>query len=136
MMRQLWINETRRLLAVDSFVKITVQEGVGHIHLIDGPGLGSGKSKDYPNGGRFNNRTESLPIIHAGLSSEAANHPASLLPRQSAVRVHLVSINPFTGNHVRTWRTRNQRPSVILQQSIKFIEHCSAPIWIFEFLAI
>jgi hypothetical protein len=40
--------------------------------------------------------------------------------------------DPFSGDHINTCRTRNQRLSIIPQQGIVFIEHRSVPIRVFE----
>jgi hypothetical protein len=82
--------------------------------------LRNGKREDHSNFSRLNHWTKGFPVIHSGLLRESSNDLAGFVPCQADVRVEFVSEYPFAGDNVNTCRTRYQRPSVILQQRIKF----------------
>ena len=61
------INKSRRLLAVDCLLQMTMKEGILHVGLMDWPRAGYGEAEDDPNRGRFDNRTESLIVVESML---------------------------------------------------------------------
>lgn len=72
MIRVRGINETQGLSAVDDLTKITMEECVFHIKLVDGPRAGRGKTEHHVNSSGFDKRTECLRVVDARLLSEAA----------------------------------------------------------------
>ena len=61
------INKSRRLLAVDCLLQMTMKEGILHVELMDRPRPRYGEAEDDPNRGRFDNRTESLVVVESML---------------------------------------------------------------------
>jgi len=61
------INKSRRLLAVDCLLQMTMKEGILHVELMDRPRARYGEAEDDPNRGRFDNRTESLVVVESML---------------------------------------------------------------------
>jgi hypothetical protein len=108
------VEKTRRLLTVNSFIEMPMEEGIFDVQLMDGPRVHRGNAQHKANGCRFDDRTESLTIVHSMLLRETMHHPACLVPRKRAVGMELVAKNLLSGYHVDTCRTRNQRPRVIL----------------------
>jgi hypothetical protein len=78
-------------------------------------------------GGRLDNRVESLIVVDDGPLGEAAKDPACLVLFQGAVRVELALEDPFAGDDVGANRTRDKIPSVLGDQSIIFFHHGMAP---------
>ena len=114
MVRSGGIHKPRGLRAIDRLVKIAMKESILHIELMNGPRVGGGKAQDDANGGRLDNRTESLSIINAFLLIEPANNLSCFVASQRAVGVELVTKNPFPRDHVDTCRFRHQRPSKVV----------------------
>jgi hypothetical protein len=46
-----WINDARRLLAVDCLVQMAVKKGVLHVQLMDRPGARNNDAENSPDGG-------------------------------------------------------------------------------------
>jgi hypothetical protein len=101
------VNKTRRLLTINCFLKMPMEECILDIHLVDGPRVHRGNAEDQTNGGRLDYGTECLAVVHAMLLSETTNHPPSFVPRERAIRVEFVPKNPLPRHHVDTCRTRN-----------------------------
>jgi hypothetical protein len=101
------------MLTVDSFLEITMQKCVFDVKLMDGPRFRGDNGKNHMDCGWLDDRTEGFAIINTGLLSETTNHPSSFIARERAVGVELVAKNPLSGDNIDTYRTRNQRPSVI-----------------------
>lgn len=59
MIRGCWMNETRWLLAVDSFLEVTMEKSILDIQLMNGPIARSGDAEDSLDGGWFHHQTES-----------------------------------------------------------------------------
>jgi hypothetical protein len=83
------VDETRRLLAVDSLLKVTMKKSIVHIELVKRPATGRGNTQDGPNGRRFDNRTEGLIVVDTNLLVVAADNPAGLVTGKSTIGVVL-----------------------------------------------
>jgi hypothetical protein len=59
------VDETRRLLAVDSLLKVTMKKSILHIELVKSPATGRGNTQEGLNGRRFDNRTEGLVVVES-----------------------------------------------------------------------
>lgn len=69
------VNETGELLTVDSLIKSAMAEGVFDVKLMNRPRKRGGDAKNNTYGGGFNNRTEGLIKVDAGLLGITANDP-------------------------------------------------------------
>ena len=79
MIRPRAINETSRLYTIDSLIKGAMQESILHIELMDMQTMEESHCERCTNGGRFDNRTESLIKINSRTLSEPAKNPTSLV---------------------------------------------------------
>ena len=75
MARIVGVDETTRLLTEHLLVKMTMQESIRHIELVDWPGTRNSKLEDSADRARFDNRGEGVGEVHAGTLAEAAQHP-------------------------------------------------------------
>jgi hypothetical protein len=73
------VNETGWLLRVDRLVQVTVKKRVLHVQLMDRPGARGGDAEDDPDGGRFDDRAESLIVVDAVTLREATNDPSGFM---------------------------------------------------------
>lgn len=90
-----------------------MEESALDIKLMNRPILGYGKTENGADGGRFDNRTERLVIVHSWTLSKAAQDPASFVSLQSPVSLKLVTKNLLAGDDVDAGRTRNEVPRVV-----------------------
>ena len=74
-----WIFKTQRLLAVDSFLKGTMEESIFNIKLVNGPGRRDSNTKNGANGARFNNRREGFFVINSLLLRKATTNPPGFI---------------------------------------------------------
>ena len=58
---------------------MAVEEGVGDIHLVNGPTARNGELEDSADRARFDNRGERLREINSSVLAKTADHPASLV---------------------------------------------------------
>lgn len=86
MIRMIVGDEAGRLIAVDSFGKVTVQERVLDIELMDDPSPGSCKMKNCPDGGRLDHRREGLMKIDPWSLREPAYNPSGFAAFKAAIR--------------------------------------------------
>jgi hypothetical protein len=117
------VDETRRLLAVDSLLKVTMKESVLHIELVKRPTTGRGNTQDSSNGRRFDNRTEGLVVVDTSLLVVAANHPAGLVTGKSTIGVVLKREDPLARHNIGTRRSRDKTPCVVVDESL-VLSHC------------
>jgi hypothetical protein len=75
------------------------------------------------NGGRLDNGTKSIFIIHAIPLLEPFHHKTSFIPLNRAIRVTLGFENPFRVDEVKTRTWWNKSPRLILQKSLKLEFH-------------
>ena len=59
------LDKIRRLFHVDFFMKVSMQEGEFHIHLMNLPFIGCAKGKNKVNGVHFGNRGKGFGIVNA-----------------------------------------------------------------------
>jgi hypothetical protein len=126
------VNKSRRLLAVDCLVEMTVEEGVLHVQLMDRPGTGDGDAENNPDGGRFDDRTERLVVVDAVSLRKPSNDPPGLMACQGAVSMALVLEDPLAGDDVGARRARNETPGAIVDECLVLISHRGTPIRIRE----
>jgi hypothetical protein len=105
-----------------------VKEGVFHIELLKRPVAGGSNGEHHADGGRFDNRAESLIVVDTRALREPPEDPASLVTVKSPVRDRLVGKNPFTGDDVGAMRPGNKIPGPIVQKGPVLFLHCRTPI--------
>jgi hypothetical protein len=124
MVRRSWVDETRRLLAVDRLFQMAMKKSIFHVELMDG------EAEDDPYRRRFDNRTESLVEVDAVLLREPANNPSGLVTSKGAVGVVLVLEDPLAGDDISARRSRNKPPGAVVDERLVLFNHRSAPIWV------
>jgi hypothetical protein len=107
-----------------------VEEGILHIELLNRPVVGGSNGEQRADGGRFDNRAESLIVVHTRAACEIPEDPTSLVAVESPVRESLVREYPFTGDDVEATRTGNKFPGPIAQQGPVLFLHSRTSIWI------
>jgi hypothetical protein len=90
-----------------------MEEGILDIELMDRPLLRKRQCENGADNCGLGDMAESLVIINAGVLSETAKDPASLVPVKRAIWMKLVTKNPLASNNVDAVRARNQTPSVV-----------------------
>jgi len=105
-----------------------MKESILHIELVDRPILGVCQSEYSTNSSGLDDGAECLVVINTGALSEAAEHPTSFVSVQGPVSVKLVFENPFSSDHVCLSRTRDEIPSMIVQESSILIFHGPTPM--------
>jgi hypothetical protein len=78
-------------------------------------------------GGRLDNRVESLIVLDVGALGEAVKDPPSLVPFQGAIGVELVLEDPFVDDDIGANRMRDKISSVIGDESSIFFLHGMTP---------
>ena len=73
------VDEADGLLAVDLLGEMTVEEGVGDVHLVHRPGARSSKVQDGTDRARFDNRSKRIREVDAASLTKTSNHPARLV---------------------------------------------------------
>lgn len=79
-----------------------MQKGILDMKLVNGPVLRDCQAQNGADSGWLDNRTEGLIKIDPGSLSKTTEDPACLVPVQAAVRLELVSKDPFAGDHIAT----------------------------------
>jgi hypothetical protein len=124
------IHESGGLTAVDSLIERAVEEGVLHIKLLNQSITGGSNGEHRADGGRFDNRAESLVVVHIGVLCETPEDSASLVLVESPIKESLVREYPFAGDDVGASRPGNKFPCPIAQQGPILFLHSCPPIWI------
>ena len=112
------IFEPSRLMAIDSLGKITVQERILDIELVNRPLTGRCKVKYCTYGCWFHHRRESLMEIYSRSLREPSDNPSGFAPLERSVGVELVLEQPLPGDDIGMCWPRHQRPSAVGLQSI------------------
>ena len=85
MIRTYRINKTRRLLAVNRLLQMTMEKSILHIKLVDWPGSRSSDADDDSYHGRFDDGAERLVVVDAVALREPANHPTRLVAGKGTI---------------------------------------------------
>jgi hypothetical protein len=91
-----------------------MEENVLHIKLMDRLVPRVSQSDDGANSSWLDNGFESLIVINTKALCKPAKHPSSLVSVQRAISLKLVFENPFSSDHIRLSRARDEVPSVVL----------------------
>jgi len=104
-----------------------MKEGLLNIKLVKEPSLGYCNKQYKTNGGRFDNRTKSVFIVYHILLLEALSNKSRLITIDRSVCSSFYLVNPFVVNEIFAFWWRNQAPSLIALQRLKFTIHGSNP---------
>ena len=132
MVRMSGVDEACRLLAEHLFLKMTMEEGVGDVHLVNGPAARHSELKHGADGPGFDNRGEGVGEVDAGTLMETTNDPACLVTVEGAIRMKLVLEDPLAGNDVGMAGSRNKLPRLVALQGVELILHGRKPQWVTE----
>jgi hypothetical protein len=122
------VDETRRMLAVDSLLEVTMKKCILHVELVKRPATGHGSTQDSLNSRWFDNQIEGLVVIDASLLIVAADHLASLMTGRSTVGVVLEREDPLAQHNISTKRSRDETPCVVVDKSLVLLSHCRMPV--------
>jgi hypothetical protein len=117
------ILKTGRLLAVDRFLELTMQERVAHVQLMDGPPFRGGESEDGTDGGRLDDRGEGLTKVHSWVLNIPMKDPPRLAALECAVGMKFVLKHPFAGDDADAGRSRDEAPCLVPKQSVVLLLH-------------
>jgi hypothetical protein len=90
MIRMSGVDEAGGLLAEHLLLKMTMEKGVGDVHLVNRPAARHDELEHGANGPGLDNLGKGLSEINAGSLKKAANDPSRLMPIKSSVRMELV----------------------------------------------
>ena len=100
MVRASGVNKASWLLTKDHLIKMPMKKGVLDVELANLLVGGEGDREDDPDGSRFNHRAEGLIEVDAVFLRESAQHPSSFVAIEGAIRLELVTKDPFAGDDV------------------------------------
>jgi hypothetical protein len=124
------VSEARGLAAEDCLGESAVEEGIFHVELLNGPGMGDSSGEHPANSGRFHNRAEGLVVVDPGALSETPKYPTGLVAINGPVSTELVRENPLADDNVGTLRSGNQLPGPIADQGSILFLHSHTPMGI------
>jgi hypothetical protein len=107
------VNEGSGLRAVDGLGDCAMEEGVLDVELVHGPTPGDSQSQHSPDGGRLDDGSEGLIVVHLGALSEPPEDPTSLVPIKRTIHLELVLEDPLVGDDIGPRRPRNQVPRAV-----------------------
>jgi hypothetical protein len=81
----LGVDEPGGLLTVHLFGEMSMEEGVGDVHLVHWPSSGSHEVHNSPDRARFDNRSKRIREVNAGALMEASDHPACLVALECTI---------------------------------------------------
>ncbi|XP_020180893.1 uncharacterized protein [Aegilops tauschii subsp. strangulata] len=103
-------NKTGGLLAEDLLLEVTMEEGVGDVHLVHWPSTGDRKVENRVYRAGLDDRSEGVYEVDASTLSEARNDPARFVAIKGTIRTEFVFKDPLPGNHVGMPGTGNKLP--------------------------
>jgi hypothetical protein len=123
------VDKARRLLAIDSLVKVSMKKCVLHIQLVNGLGSGGDDDEDDSNHLWLDDATKGLIVFDVVALVEATDHPACFVSGKSTISTTLFE-DPLAYHNVSPKGARDEVPCVIFDKSLKLLSHGSAPIWV------
>lgn len=120
-----WVNKPGGLLAEDLLLEVTMEEGVGDVHLMHRSSTGDRKVENRAYRAGLDNQSEGVGEVDASRLSEATNDPARFIAIKGTIRTELVFKDPLSGNHVGVPGTGNKLPRPVAQQGVKLLLHRS-----------
>ena len=122
------VDEACGLLTEHLLSKVAVQEGVGNVQLMHGPGSGDGQLKHGADRARFDNQGKSVGEVHARALPKAPKHPTNFVALESVVRTSLVPKDPLARDDVGTRWPRDKLPGAVPLKRIELFLHRSEPM--------
>jgi hypothetical protein len=107
------VDEAGGLLAEHLLLKMTMEKGVGDVHLVNRPAARHGELEHGADGPGLDNRGEGLSEINAGSLTKATNDPSRLMPIKSSIWIELVLEDPLPGDDVGMAWSRNKLPCLV-----------------------
>ena len=114
-------------MTVDSFVESAIKKSIFDIKLVNGPGRRNSDTKNYTNGAGSDDMRKGFIEVNPMLLGETTAYPTSFITSESAIRVKFMTEDPFTRNNIGVGGFGNERPCVVLEESIKFLTHSRMP---------
>ena len=121
------VNKPGGLLAEDLLLEVTMEEGVGDVHLVHRPSTGDRKVENRAYRAGLDDRSEGVGEVDASTLSEATNDPTRFIAIKGTIKTEFVFEDPFPGNHVGVSGTGNKLPCPVAQQGVKLLLHRSHP---------
>ena len=109
------VNKPGGLLVEDLLLEVTMEEGVGDVHLVHRPSMGDRKVENHAYRAGLDDRSEGVGEVDARTMSEATNDPARFVAIKGTIRTELVFKYPLPGNHVGVPRTGHKLPRSVVQ---------------------
>ena len=122
-----WVNKPVGLLAEDLLLEVTMEEGVGDVHLVHRPSMGDRKVENRAYHAGLDDRSEGVDEVDASTLSEATNDPMCFVENKGTIRTELVFKDPLHGNHIGMPWTGNKLPRPVVQQGAKLLLHRGHP---------
>lgn len=110
MVRMVGVDETNRLLTEHLLVEVAMQKSIGHVELVNGPGVRNSELENSVNRVRFDNRGEGVDEVHAGALAKAAHDPMRLVALKGTVGASLVAVDPLASDDVGTGSPQDKGP--------------------------
>jgi hypothetical protein len=107
---------------------MSIEEGVGDVHLVHWPSSGGHEVQNSPDRARFDNRSERIREVDAGALTKASDHPARLVALECTIGAQLVLEYLLASDDVGARRARNELPSLVSLQSVKIFLHSRTPL--------
>lgn len=96
------IDESGRLLVVDSIIKSAIEESNVDVQLSDRPSTGDSNTKNDSYSRMFDNWAKCLIVVDERPLRVTTDNPTSFVAGQGAIRVELVFEHPFVGDNIST----------------------------------
>ena len=127
MIRMSRISKSFRLLHKNSAIKIAMEKSIPYINLFHLPLEHGGNRENDFDCSCLNNRTKRFTIVYTILLIKPLCHQSRFKMRNWIVRVVFDTVDPLVTYHILPNWVRNWTPSRIINESLIFSYHSSAP---------
>ena len=134
MMWILGVVHTLRLHHIDLLNEMLVEKGIINIKLAKAPLAMECNVEHNTNGDGIDNETKSLVKINTWLLVKAFRNKPSFIPSNRDIMILFDAKSPFVAHYVLPRALGNERPSVVLNESIMLVLHGLNPLRILESL--
>jgi hypothetical protein len=117
------VGEACELAAEDCLRESAMEEGIFHVELLNGLGIGDNSGEHRAKSGWFHNQVEGLNIVDPGALTETPKDPTGLVVIKGPISTQLVRENPLAGDNVGALRSGNQLPGPIADQCTVLFLH-------------
>jgi hypothetical protein len=107
------IDEPGGLLTEHLLLEMTMEKGIGDIHLVYWPAVRDRELEDRKNGAGFDNGCKGVMEVDAFTLPETADHPTRLVTIKRTIRMKLLREDPLPGDDIGMSRTRDKLPHVV-----------------------